>query len=268
MMRKKILYIKNYIYSTNLNYLENIFNFVDVHRICSSTLINKNLFELTNIIESYDIIIIGGGPQHLIGDYEKKYPEISNQIELVKIFSQKYTHELNSNKKVLLGICLGCQIIGLAFGCKISQSKEKIIRGFGNIDLSSINYAYLNDSNDIYLNKIKWDLFAYAYYAHMDYIDIGTNLKSESENDQNQNQNSEIICIGKSKTNINNPYIIAIKNSPIYAFQFHPEITYDDIKISQTNKSTYSNDYLEQLKLFEKYDSVIYEHFFSVFIFE
>lgn len=257
-------------YSTNLNYLEKIFNFVDVHRICSSTLINKNLFELENIIELYDIIIIGGGPQHLIGDYKKKYPEISNQIELVKIFSQKYTHNSNSNKKVLLGICLGCQIIGLAFGCKISQLKNKVIRGFGNLDLTSINYAHINNSKDIYLNKIKWDLFAHTYSAHMDYIDIDhadiDHVDIETNSESEHNKSSDIIFIAKS--NIDIPYVITIKNSPIYAFQFHPEITYDDIKNSQINQSTYSNDYLEQLKLFEKCDSDIYEHFFSIFIFE
>ena len=87
---KKILYIKNFNYGKNLDYLKKFSN-VYLQCVMSTQIINYNNEELKKFIEPYDIIIIGGGPQHLtINNYLTIYPEIKNQIVIVKMVSSLY----------------------------------------------------------------------------------------------------------------------------------------------------------------------------------
>ena len=83
---KNILYIKNYINSKDIDYLNELFN-VNTFSINSNKLIGLNKDDLDKLINNYDIIIIGGGPQHIITTEILKYPEIPNQIELIKIMT-------------------------------------------------------------------------------------------------------------------------------------------------------------------------------------
>tara|TARA_R110000868_G_scaffold14120_5_gene65981 strand:+ start:4992 stop:5684 length:693 start_codon:yes stop_codon:yes gene_type:complete len=76
-------------------------------------------------IDSFDWIIIMGGPQSALEI--NKYPYLQYEIDLIK-------QAITANKKVL-GICLGAQLIGEAFGVKTEKSTEKEV-GVYNINLT------------------------------------------------------------------------------------------------------------------------------------
>lgn len=239
--KKKIIYILNYYKNRHLDYLEKKFNIV-LTCINSIDLIDMKNNQLIEIIEKYDIFIIGGGMQHLYDDYEKKYPEILNQIALVKL--------INNTNKLLIGICLGCQIIGLAFGYKISSMDEYCF-GFNNLDIDTINHDYILKSKDKYLCNFNWKIIKNSLSSHLDYINF---------TDNNSSDYLTCICFSKTKK----PYIIVNSTSNIYGFQFHPEFMakyFDDYQIS-----ILIDDDLESYNYFANNDILIYLHFFSVFL--
>lgn len=238
--KKKIIHIKNYYGGQDLIFLEKNFN-VTVEQINGIDLINFNSSQLFEFISVYDIIIIGGGPQHLTKEDIHKYPEIFKQIEIIKIVSQIY-----KTSKILIGICLGCQIISLAFGYEVISMKEVCI-GFTYLDINTINTEFIINSNNIYLSNLDYNLLAKSFSYHYDQIDMEKNV-----------DNSELIVICKSKSNV--PYIIKHCNSNIFGFQFHPEFTFDSIKyrIQQAN--------LTNIHIDKNYNSNILMHFFEIFI--
>ena len=104
---KKILYVINTFFIDEISTLKNY----NVNYIKSNTLIKNTYKELENIILEYEIIIIGGGPQHLTQEEREKYPEIENLLNIIDI--------CDKNDKLLIGICLGCQLIGIYYNMKI-----------------------------------------------------------------------------------------------------------------------------------------------------
>jgi len=261
MSKKNILYIKNYSHGQNLEYLEKNFN-VNLHTVNSICLIDHDTNQLDKIINNYDIIIIGGGPQHLTSNYIENYPEISNQIQLIKL--------IMSTNKLLLGICLGCQIIGLACGFEIIPMESPCI-GFNYLDTNTLNFNYINKSNDKYLKGLNYSLLEKSFSYHYDCI--GSNNNDYSE---------ELVGICFSKTNI--PYIIKHKNANIYGFQFHPEATflcankvlqnlnelpYNEFEKNEFEKNEFEKNDFEKNEFekndFEKNDFLIYLHFFEIF---
>lgn len=62
---KKILFIKNNYSGKNLDYLDKYYN-TELVCLNSNYLIDKNNLNLENLIESFDIIIIGGGSKNHI----------------------------------------------------------------------------------------------------------------------------------------------------------------------------------------------------------
>lgn len=250
-------------YSSNLDYLEKYFN-TEIICINSNNLIEFDKCKLANLIEPFDIIILGGGPQHLTESYEKLHPEILNQIELVKIITNSYDY----NNKILLGICLGCQIIGLAFGHNIMRM-NKINLGFGFINVHSVNYSFC--VKDKYLKKINWNIISKAFSHHNDYIDWN------DMEQKNYSEQDKLLCLASSINNV--PYIVANTNSNtnsnlnsnVYGFQFHPEITFECVKgfeyvFENNNDFNYSIKGLDILDDFKQNDLEICLHFFDVFI--
>jgi len=75
---------------------------------------------------SFDFLILMGGPQSSLE--LKKYPYLREEIALIK-------QALNENKLVL-GVCLGAQLIGDALGAKPERSPEKEV-GVFPIELTS-----------------------------------------------------------------------------------------------------------------------------------
>ena len=241
---KKVLYIKNNSNEKNFKFLEQSFN-VCIEQINSIDLVGKNFNFITGLVECYDIIILGGGPQHLTKEPLNEYPEIYNQIEIIKYVNSKF-----SKTKLLIGICLGCQIIGLAFGHQVIQM-DKLCLGYNFLSVGSINHNYISKSNDIYLSKFNYNLLAGSFCYHYDQVLI-----------EQDNTNSNIIIIGKSLTNI--PYIIKHSNSNIYGFQFHPELTIECIKWICDNLLS-DKSQTQHIELQESFNPNIILHFFQVF---
>jgi len=156
---------------------------------------------------------------------------------------------------LLIGICLGCQIIGLSFGLSVFSSKKKIV-GFNYLDTSTIDYNFINNSNTKYLNKLDFNLLSGSFSFHYDYVNFM---------DDNKLKLDKLNLIAKSTKG--HPYLLTNNNLNIYGFQFHPEICFNSIidianLFPDINKSNlkYSIDDLK--KELEK----IYKHFFDIFI--
>jgi len=262
---KKILYIKNYNKGKNLEYLKKFFPNTNINYIISTKLIKYTIDDLIKIIDPYDIIILGGGEQHLTSNnFLITYPEIQNQIEIVKLISTYYY-----KSKLVIGICLGCQIIALSFGFKINQMKKLII-GFDYMDTKTINYNYINNSGDKYLDKFDYNLLSKSFSFHydcIDCIDFNDNC-SELKN----SPSDKLILIAQSIEK--HPYIISNTNLNIYGFQFHPEICIESIFCvidlflytnTNTNTNTTKFNYLKNSSKLNEIEN-IYKHFFDIFI--
>ena len=210
MSKKKLLFIINNKHFTINKYLDNY----EVVYIKSFDIINYSIDELTNLISFFDIILIGGGAQHLIKEEIYKYPEFKNLFNIVKI--------CDNLSKLLVGICLGCQIIAYIYECEIHKLNNLCI-GTGFLNLKSINFK-----EDKFLSNIDYNIIKYSFSFHYDYIIISKN-------------NKLIEIIAKSNDNI--PYIIKHCSKKIYGFQFHPELSLENI--SNSIKKFNVNYYLE-----------------------
>ena len=228
-MKHKILFIKNNILTENISHLKYLD--ISIDYIFSFDIIDYNYDELNKLIDNYTIIIIGGGPQHLTFDLIKKYPEIDNLIKIVKI--------VQSKSKLLIGICLGCQIIGYTFGFKIVQMPN-LCFGFDFLDINSINNELIK--KDTFLSKMDFNIISKSFSYHYDCIKLDSN--------------NELNIIAKSISNI--PYIIKHKSANIYGFQFHPEISFNHINHIFLN---YNINFS-----YQDFDSNICKHFFEIFI--
>lgn len=251
-IKKNILYIKNFPSGENLENLKNIFD-VNIKCIESKELIILNIDNLKKLIESYDIIILGGGNQHLTSNnLIDNFPEIINQIEIVKLM------KLYKNK-LLIGICLGCQIIGLSFGLEIIKMKVVSI-GYDYLDINSIDYDYVN-KYDKYLSKIDFKLLSNSFSFHSDCVKF--NYSSLNKVINKETNSNELIKIAESIDKI--PYIIKHSTLNIYGFQFHPEISYKSIKNIVEIFSIDKNKFIYENKQKIILDKCL-KHFFDVFI--
>ena len=254
MLKKNILFIKNNTCGNKLDYLEKYFN-INLTWLDSVDLINKDLSYLKKIVDQYDIFIIGGGPQHILGNYNESHPEINHQLKLVQMIS-------NTNK-LLIGICLGCQIIAKAFCFEIIPM-DKLCIGFNYLDTNSIDFDFINLKNDKYLCKLDFDLLSNSFSYHYDCVSICDCFENNKTNinncaDNYTNTKNKLKCIGYSKLNV--PYIFTHLEANIYGFQFHPEITSDCICNIADKHHDINFDYP-----IKKLDHDIYLHFFNIFI--
>lgn len=179
MLNKKIVIIDNYdSFTYNLVHLvENITNTkVEV-------LLNDN-FELIDLAQ-YDFIILSPGPG-LPADAGK-------MMQVIERFK---------NEKNILGVCLGHQAIGLAFGCEL-KNLENVYHGIDS--LIQINECELKNTKSIFYN----------FPAE---INVGR-YHSWVIDDEKISGDVEIIASDS------NGIIMAIKHKyfNIYGVQFHPE---------------------------------------------
>src|SRR5260221_6067567 len=77
------------------------------------------------LAHSFDMLIVMGGPQSPLRINE--YPYLKEEIALIQRTEQE--------DKIILGFCLGAQLIGEALGGKTSKSPEKEV-GVFNITLT------------------------------------------------------------------------------------------------------------------------------------
>lgn len=275
---KNILYIKNFSHSNNLSYLKKFSN-VDVNCIYSIQLVNYNIDQLIELIELYDIVILGGGKQHLTSNnMSTDHPEIVNQIMIVKLFSTRF----KSSNKILIGICLGCQIIASSFNYTIVPMDNLLI-GFNFMDLNTINHQYI--INNKYLSNLDYNLLSQSFSFHYDYIDYlnyiptcfddidkngdvsnMTNMTNTFNTNNPNNIDDKLLIIAKSINDV--PYIITNANSNIYGFQFHPEICYESITNVINSFSDNNTNELEKFHNLYNPEQIekIYTHFFENFI--
>jgi anthranilate/para-aminobenzoate synthase component II len=233
-INKKILVFLNNHFNTNISHLEEKYN---TTYIFTDTLIDISDEYITSIIYTADIIFIGGGPQHLTSSKIKNYPEVPVLIKIINI--------CDNLNKLLIGICLGCQLIALNYNNNIIKLNELHI-GQDFLDTFRLNYNIIK--NDKYLSKINFDLLEHSFSFHNDGIDI------------NNINNKYIDIIAYSRTNV--PYIIKHKTKLIYGFQFHPELCYKSI----TKSLKKYNIIYDLNKLDIDLLKLINKHFFDIFI--
>jgi anthranilate/para-aminobenzoate synthase component II len=164
----------------------------------SSMLINIPIKILYKIVKSFDMIVISGGPQHLYMNLNA-IPEIKPLLVIVRLCSY-----LN---KILVGICLGCQIIGMVYKMQIKKLPQFVI---GHNYMDHINSDIVK--KDKYLSKIDFSLIKQSFSFHSDGIENIPNKKID------------ILALYGDI-----PYIIKHKKKPIYGFQFHPEANIESI---------------------------------------
>lgn len=248
-----ILYIKNFIQGNNVEYLNENPN-INIKFIQSIELIGLDMEKLIELIEPFTIIILGGGTQHLTtNNLHEIYPEIQNQIQIVKLIKTKYF----ATDKILIGLCLGCQIIGLSFEHKIIPM-EKMIVGFNQLDANSVNWNWIYETNNNYLSSIDYKLISQAFSFHSDCIDPDSIVKSSS--------NTELKIIAYSINNI--PYIVANSDGNIFGFQSHPEFCFKTlsniIEMFFCDESQIMFQITNSKNLLEL--EKINKHFFDIFI--
>jgi anthranilate/para-aminobenzoate synthase component II len=226
----KVLIIQNYSPQTTIKYFDNnIDKFKTTYIHSNDTSLKNDDYVKQKILEN-EFIIIGGGPQHLTTSQINKYAEVDVLANIVKICDE--------HDKVLIGLCLGCQVIGHAYGLEI-VTLDKYCIGTKFLDISSISNEFYEDE---YLKRIDVNLLYNAFSNHHDGI-LDT-------------MNTDIRVMGYSIYGV--PYIVKHKTKKIYGFQMHPESSYESINyIIALFNINYKND---------NYSYEISKNFFDAFL--
>lgn len=133
--------------------------------------------------KNFDLTVLSGGNRFPVLGHEDYY---HSEIELIK-----------STGKPLLGICLGCELIAHAFGCKL----EKL--------------ANAEEHNWVRLEPLRTDPVI---------SDLTQTKVYESHKWTISDLGPEIEALATSKDGYE---IIRHRSRPIYGFQFHPELEPD-----------------------------------------
>lgn len=131
--------------------------------------------------KQHDAVILSGGSKY---EVEENPHLFSNEIRLLK-----------NCRKPLLGICLGLQLIGYAYGCRIRRNKKK-------------------RQGDVKIRKLQDDPLFKGLEETMTVFERHRWSIKQNANPQ------KIITLARSGDGIE---AIRIRNRPIWATQFHPE---------------------------------------------
>lgn len=136
------------------------------HQLTSTHLYNNQQLPVVNDI---DWLIIMGGPMGICD--ENNYPWLKEEKQFVK--------EMINAEKIVLGICLGAQLIADALGAKVYKNKTEEIGWFNITRSAQINGTILSDIIPEDLQVFQW---------HGDTFDLpdNANLIAESEACKNQ----------------------------------------------------------------------------------
>lgn len=145
-------------------------------------------------------LVISGGPQ-FVTELDK-YPELSLELELI--------HVAAAAGKLILGICLGIQLINHAFGNHVVRLETPRI-GCGYFDPASVDTV-----SDYRLSQIDFSLFDAAFSFHNDGVEA--------------NISPDLITVAKSRCDPPLIYAVRHRTLPIYGFQIHPEATASGIE--------------------------------------
>ena len=196
------------------------------HQLSSTHLYNNQVLPSVNDI---DWLIVMGGPMNIYE--EKRYPWLSAEKRLI--------NEAINSGKIVLGICLGAQLIADVLGAKVYKNKHREIGWFNINRHSEAEKTVLSTTIPEQIEVFHW---------HGDTFDIpqGAKILAESEACKNQG---------------------FIMNDRIVAFQFHLETTLqsattlieqgrDELDGSQYVQS--ENDMLSNLRGFSNINQVMF----------
>lgn len=158
--------------------------------LLSSTHIYKN--ETLPKTDDFDFLILMGGPQSPLN--KEKDPYLWDEIALTK--------QAIENNKIVLGFCLGAQIIAESLGAKTEQSPYKEV-GFYPIELTAAGAA------DPLFKHFSGSLHVMHWHNDMPGLPTGAVLLASSEG-----------C----------PRQAFRYGNTVYGFQFHPEMTVENIQ--------------------------------------
>lgn len=163
-------------------HLEELRLVLELHEV---EVFDKETFDYDSDLSSYDLLILSGGQN--VSTVLENPEDYKAQIDLVK-----------NSKIPVLGICLGCEIITVAFGGELMDLGEKH-RGQIEIEIQDEQLKTLLDSDKVTV-----------YEGHR----IGIkNMPPEFS-----------ICA----TSPHGPEIIKHNTLPILGVQFHPEVKTDN----------------------------------------
>lgn len=154
------------------------------HKITSTKLYNE---EINVCPKDIDWLIVMGGPMGIYDD--EIYPWLKEEKKFIK--------EAISSGKIVLGICLGAQLIADALGAKVYKNKYREIGWFPVIKTK--------EAKDTVLSDVMPDKFE-AFHWHGDTFDIPP----------------KAVPIAESEACVNQGFIF---DNRVLAFQFHLETT-------------------------------------------
>ncbi len=149
----------------------NYIRLLEANNIIPIVVNNFNLFNIEKYVSMCDIIILSGGGDIDPVFFGEKSTE-DKKLDIVPrkrdIFEIKIIREAIKQKKYILGICRGMQIINIALGGTMYQDIDNHMNKnhYVKIREKSILSSYFNSKN-IYVNSIH----------HQAVKDIGNNLK-------------------------------------------------------------------------------------------
>ena len=169
-------------------------------------------------VSEFDCLILMGGTQCLLE--LDRYPFLNDEISLVE--------NAISADKIVLGFCLGAQIIGKAHGIKTEKSPHEEI-GVFPITLTP------DGQNDPLLMNLPTTFLVTHWHKYMPGVPKDAKILAISEG-----------C----------PRQIIRYSSKVYGFQCHPEVTFEDIQkaISFFEKDLYEGTYIQSKDDFLKND--------------
>lgn len=172
----KILLINN-----NTHYKKRLQNLLDKHEL---TIINYDEVRGYDI-DPFDVVVLSGGGIEAEGRKRslKRFTHLyEDQIEMVQ-----------QAKKPIVGICLGCQIIGFAYGAELHRSFKERRKGLFPIVAIQRNKVMAGKEEAMVFQSNRW---------------IITELPDE------------LRCVAASSEGVE---IIKHRTKPVWGVQFHPE---------------------------------------------
>ncbi|MCP4652694.1 MAG: type 1 glutamine amidotransferase [Candidatus Omnitrophica bacterium] len=152
------------------------------HQVTKTSLHKKEQLPKT---DKFDILIITGGPMNVY--QEDRFPWLKQEKEFIT--------EAITDDKLVLGVCLGAQLIADCLGAKVYKNKEKEI-GWFNV---------VNNGSDLLPKEFM------AFHWHSDTFDIPNKAINIAESQTCQNQ------------------AFSYNSGKVLGLQFHLELTKNNI---------------------------------------
>jgi GMP synthase-like glutamine amidotransferase len=167
-----------------------------------ATDLSARMVEITALLQApaTEGLVISGGPQ-FVTELDR-FPELYLELELI--------HVAAAAGKLVLGICLGFQLINHALGNTVVRLEDSRI-GCGYFDPTTVVTG-----DDTRLQQIDFSLFDAAFSFHNDGVIVNTS--------------PDLVTVARSRCDPPLIYAVRHRTLPIYGFQIHPEATHTGIQ--------------------------------------